>query len=134
MMFPASQNPVSAPVSVGSAVRLNLQRGLATPGTYPFSSVIQQNDSNGTTISSAAMKYEDLVHFLEHQMSMSHVYQPLLVRAVVDPGGTATLRQSALRHPPEGPGRNPTDTEPSDGRQLLQILLQWLLAFAEQSL
>jgi diadenosine tetraphosphate (Ap4A) HIT family hydrolase len=41
------------------------------------------------------MKYEDLVHFLEHQMSMSHVYQPLLVRALVDSGGTATLRQLA---------------------------------------
>jgi hypothetical protein len=41
------------------------------------------------------MKYEDLVHFLEHQMSMSHVYQPLLVRALVDSGGTAILRQLA---------------------------------------
>jgi ATP adenylyltransferase len=41
------------------------------------------------------MKYEDLVHFLERQISMSHVYQPLLVRALVDSGGTATLRQLA---------------------------------------
>jgi ATP adenylyltransferase len=28
-------------------------------------------------------------------MSMSHVYQPLLVRALVDAGGTATVRQLA---------------------------------------
>jgi ATP adenylyltransferase len=41
------------------------------------------------------MKYEELIDFLEHKMSMSHVYQPLLVRALVDAGGTATLRQLA---------------------------------------
>jgi diadenosine tetraphosphate (Ap4A) HIT family hydrolase len=41
------------------------------------------------------MTYQDLVDFLEHKMSMSHVYQPLLVRALVDSGGTATLRQLA---------------------------------------
>jgi ATP adenylyltransferase len=36
-----------------------------------------------------------LVDFLEHKMSMSHVYQPLLVRALVDAGGVATVRQLA---------------------------------------
>ncbi len=41
------------------------------------------------------MSYEELVDFLEHKMSMSHVYQPLLVRALVDAGGTATIRQIA---------------------------------------
>src|ERR1035441_3354171 len=41
------------------------------------------------------MSYEKLVDFLEHKMSMSHVYQPLLVRALVDAGGTATIRQLA---------------------------------------
>src|ERR1039457_4782062 len=41
------------------------------------------------------MTYEDLVDFLEHKMSMSHVYQPLLVRALVDAGGVATVRQLA---------------------------------------
>jgi hypothetical protein len=41
------------------------------------------------------MNYTELVDFLEHKMSMSHVYQPLLVRALVDSGGTATLRQIA---------------------------------------
>jgi ATP adenylyltransferase len=39
--------------------------------------------------------YEELVDFLEHKMSMSHVYQPLLVRALVDAGGVATVRQLA---------------------------------------
>jgi hypothetical protein len=43
--------------------------------------------------SCATMKYEELIDFLEHKMSMSHVYQPLLVRALVDAGGAATLRQ-----------------------------------------
>jgi diadenosine tetraphosphate (Ap4A) HIT family hydrolase/5-methylcytosine-specific restriction endonuclease McrA len=41
------------------------------------------------------MTYEELVDFLEHKMSMSHVYQPLLVRALVDAGGVATIRQLA---------------------------------------
>jgi hypothetical protein len=36
-----------------------------------------------------AMTYEELVDFLERKMSMSHVYQPLLVRALVDAGGEA---------------------------------------------
>jgi ATP adenylyltransferase len=44
------------------------------------------------------MKYEELIDFLEHRMSMSHVYQPVLIRALVDTGGTAgtaTVRQLA---------------------------------------
>jgi ATP adenylyltransferase len=41
------------------------------------------------------MTYEQLVDFLERKMSMSHVYQPLLVRALVDAGGVATVRQLA---------------------------------------
>jgi hypothetical protein len=41
------------------------------------------------------MTYEQLVDFFEHKMSMSHVYQPLLVRALRDAGGTATVRQLA---------------------------------------
>ncbi len=41
------------------------------------------------------MNYEQLVEFLETKMSMSHVYQPLLVRALVDAGGVATVRQLA---------------------------------------
>jgi ATP adenylyltransferase len=41
------------------------------------------------------MNYEELVDFLENRMSMSHVYQPLLVRALVDAGGVATVRQLA---------------------------------------
>lgn len=41
------------------------------------------------------MTYEELIDFLERKMSMSHVYQPLLVRALVDSGGAATLRQLA---------------------------------------
>jgi ATP adenylyltransferase len=41
------------------------------------------------------MTYQELIDFLEHKMSMSHVYQPLLVRALVDVGGVATVRQLA---------------------------------------
>jgi|SRR6516162_8882401 hypothetical protein len=41
------------------------------------------------------MTYEQLVDFLELKMSMSHVYQPLLIRALVDAGAAATVRQLA---------------------------------------
>ncbi len=41
------------------------------------------------------MTFEELVEFLDQKMSMSHIYQPLLIRALVDAGGTATLRQLA---------------------------------------
>ncbi len=41
------------------------------------------------------MTFEGLLEFLEHRMSMSHIYQPLLIRALVDSGGAATLRQLA---------------------------------------
>ncbi len=41
------------------------------------------------------MTYAQLVEFLENKMTMSHVYQPLLIRALVDSGGAATIRQLA---------------------------------------
>lgn len=40
--------------------------------------------------------YDDVVAFVSSKMRMSHVYQPLLIRALVSAGGTATLRQLAL--------------------------------------
>jgi ATP adenylyltransferase len=42
------------------------------------------------------MTFEELVDFIEHRMRMSHIYQPLLIRTLVDPGGSATLRQVAM--------------------------------------
>ena len=39
------------------------------------------------------MTYADPIDFLENRMSMSHIYQPLLIRALVDAGGAAKLRQ-----------------------------------------
>ena len=41
------------------------------------------------------MRFDDLVEFLETKMSMSHIYQPLLIRTLIDAGGSATLRQLA---------------------------------------
>ncbi len=42
------------------------------------------------------MDFDQLVDFIENRMHMSHVYQPLLIRSLVEAGGTATLRQLAL--------------------------------------
>lgn len=41
------------------------------------------------------MKFNDLVDFIENKMRMSHIYQPLLIRTLVDAGGVATIRQLA---------------------------------------
>ncbi len=41
------------------------------------------------------MKFVSLKDFLLNKMSMSHMYQPVLVRALVDSGGSATVRQLA---------------------------------------
>src|SRR5262245_3208287 len=41
------------------------------------------------------MKYQELVDFIENRMAMSHIYQPLMIRTLVESGGSATLRQLA---------------------------------------
>ncbi len=41
------------------------------------------------------MNFEQLIDFIENKMSMSHIYQPLLIRSLVETGGMATLRQLA---------------------------------------
>ena len=41
------------------------------------------------------MKYEELLDFIDNKMRMSHVYQPLLIKELVESGGVATVRQLA---------------------------------------
>ena len=41
------------------------------------------------------MKFEELVDFITNRMSMQQVYQPVLIRTLVDTGGSATFRQLA---------------------------------------
>ena len=41
------------------------------------------------------MRFDDLLAFVTERMRMSHIYQPLLIRALADAGGAATLRQLA---------------------------------------
>ena len=42
------------------------------------------------------MNAEELIQFVDQKMSMRRVYQPLLIRPLVDAGGSATLRQAAV--------------------------------------
>jgi ATP adenylyltransferase len=42
------------------------------------------------------MKFDALKDFLENKMSMAHIYQPLLIKSLVDAGGSATIRQFAF--------------------------------------
>jgi len=44
----------------------------------------------------ALLTFDELMDFIEHRMRMSHIYQPLLIRTLVETGGTATLRQVAM--------------------------------------
>ena len=41
------------------------------------------------------MTYDELIDFLENRMRMSHIYQPLLIKSLIDSGGAATIRQLA---------------------------------------
>lgn len=41
------------------------------------------------------MNFVGLKDFLLNKMSMSHIYQPVLIRALIDSGGSATVRQLA---------------------------------------
>jgi len=41
------------------------------------------------------MTYESLKEFIQSKMRLSHIYQPLLIKALVEAGGSATVRQLA---------------------------------------
>lgn len=41
------------------------------------------------------MNFKELTDFIENKMRMSHIYQPLLIKTLVEVGGSATLRQLA---------------------------------------
>ena len=41
------------------------------------------------------MDFKDLIDFIDNRMKMSHIYQPLMLRILVEAGGTATIRQIA---------------------------------------
>lgn len=50
------------------------------------------------------MTFEQLVDFLSSKMKMSHIYQPLLIRSLVDAGGSATPHHLLVipkRHTPD---------------------------------
>jgi diadenosine tetraphosphate (Ap4A) HIT family hydrolase len=41
------------------------------------------------------MTFNQLVDYLSNRMKMAHIYQPVLIKALVDSGGSATIRQLA---------------------------------------
>lgn len=41
------------------------------------------------------MTFDEIVDFIRSRMTMSHIYQPLLIRSLVDAGGIAMVRQLA---------------------------------------
>ena len=53
-----------------------------------------RSESNRTEVI-GIMKFTELVDFLKNKMRLSHIYQPLMIRSLVDAGGSATLRQLA---------------------------------------
>ncbi len=43
------------------------------------------------------MTYDDLKHFIENQMRMSHIYQPLMLMELIESGGISTRESIAKR-------------------------------------
>lgn len=41
------------------------------------------------------MKFSELLKFIQFKMKMSHIYQPLLIKTLVESGGVATVNQIA---------------------------------------
>jgi ATP adenylyltransferase len=39
--------------------------------------------------------YEQLAHFINHEMRMSHIYQPVMLRELLKRNGTATVTEIA---------------------------------------
>ena len=44
---------------------------------------------------SSHVTFDELIDFIRNRMRMSHIYQPLLIRLLVEAGGQSTLRQLA---------------------------------------
>ena len=44
----------------------------------------------------AALTKDELLDFIQNRMRMSHVYQPLLIRLLLESGSQGTVRQLAL--------------------------------------
>ena len=42
------------------------------------------------------MTFKEICDFIENRMRMSHIYQPLLIKTLVDSEGTSTTRKIAL--------------------------------------
>ena len=41
------------------------------------------------------MQFDELLHFVEQDMRMSHVYQPVMIRELLNRGGRATREDIA---------------------------------------
>jgi hypothetical protein len=41
------------------------------------------------------MTFDQLIDFIKNQRRMPHIYQPLMLRSLVEAGGSATVRQLA---------------------------------------
>jgi diadenosine tetraphosphate (Ap4A) HIT family hydrolase len=48
-------------------------------------------------LSEGMQRLSDFLEFIEKDMRMSHIYQPLLIRMLLESGGASTLRDLALR-------------------------------------
>ena len=42
------------------------------------------------------MTFDELLNFVESELRMSHVYQPLLISFLVESGGAAKVRETAV--------------------------------------
>ena len=48
-------------------------------------------------MASSGLSFEHLIDFVSHRMRMSHIYQPLMIKTLVERGGWASTRDIAAR-------------------------------------
>ncbi len=56
--------------------------------------VLNEQANIQTPYALARMTFDELLGFIEHDMRMSHVYQPIMLRTLLDAGALANLRRT----------------------------------------
>lgn len=75
---------------------LNLEGRAPTPVPARLAELRRQLRAGCRADSVSGVTFDELIDFVKNRMSMSHVYQPLVIRALADADGAATLRQLAV--------------------------------------
>jgi hypothetical protein len=76
----------------------------------------------GGKVEERTMNFEELMTFVEHDMRMSHIYQPVMIRALLDRNGRASVSDIA---------RELLTEDRSQLEYYAEITKKWLVVFLQ---